>query len=223
MNAQLHQIFATMTAAPDIEQASGLRQRKPRTERNPSLAIRPFAGRIGGNQEFTAAPTDSDFESVVTKQPDAVASFTWSESLSLGGFADVDLWKQATIEGVATCLQTYVGSLYAIGLAPVITKTSLGPVTPAIIGALANMLLLSLFIFSAGPVSGGHMNPLVSMATFAAKLSAFPRTLLYIVFQCVGAVVAGFMVRASLGAPSSSFRQAPGCYIDPELVTPGQA
>jgi glycerol uptake facilitator-like aquaporin len=214
---------STMAAPEDVEHAVELRQRKSRIDRAPSIATRPFAGRIGGNQEFTVSPDDSDFQSVVTKQPDAAASFTWSESLSIGGFADVDLWKQATIEGVGTCLQTYLGGFYAIGLTPVITETSLGPITPAIFGALANVLLISLFIFSAGPVSGGHLNPMISMATFTAKLSAFPRTLLYIIFQCAGAVVAGFLVRASLGAPSASFRVAPGCYIDPALVTPGQA
>jgi hypothetical protein len=212
-----------MAASEDVEQAVELRQRKSRTGETPSIATRPFAGRIGGNQEFTVSPDDPDYGSVISKQPDAAAGFTWSESLSLGGFSDVDLWKQATIEGVATCLQTYLGGLYSIGLTPVITKTSLGPITPAVFGALCNVLLISLFIFSAGPVSGGHLNPLITMATFTAKLSAFPRTILYIVFQCGGAVVAGFLVRASLGAPPSSFRAVPGCYIDPALVAPGQA
>jgi len=212
-----------MTASEDVEQAAELRQRKSRNHRTPSVATRRFVGRIGGNQEFTVSPDDSDFGSVVSKQPDAAADFTWSESLGLAGFTDVDLWKQATIEGVATCLQTYVGGLYAIGLAPAITETSLGPITPAAFGALANVLVISLFIFSAGPVSGGHLNPMITMATFTARLSALPRTVLYIIFQCTGAVVAGFLVRASLGAPPSSFRAAPGCYIDSALVTPGQA
>ena len=70
---------------------------------------------------------------------------------------------------------------------------------------------------------GGHFNPLITLGTFFARLSIFPRTLLYVVFQCVGAVVAGFLVRASLGQPPSSFKEVPGCYIVTSVVTPGQA
>ncbi|KAF2688797.1 MIP transporter [Lentithecium fluviatile CBS 122367] len=216
-----------MAAPEDVEQAgfqseNEIRQRKTADSRTPSIASRPFAGRIGGNQEFTLSPSDSDFGSVISKQPDAAAAFTWKQSLGLRGFADVELWKQATIEGVGTCLQIYLSGLYSIGLAPAVTETSLGPITPAVLGSLANVLLVSLFIFSAGPVSGGHLNPLITMSTFAARLSAFPRTLLYIAFQYTGSVVAGFLVRVSLGAPPASFHAAPGCYIDPGMVTPGQ-
>lgn len=61
------------------------------------------------------------------------------------------------------------------------------------------------------------------MATFFARLSVLPRTVLYILFQSAGSVIAGFLVRASLGTPPSTLHAVPGCYIDPELVTPGQA
>jgi hypothetical protein len=214
--------------APDVEQGNhqsndGIRQRKSKKDGTLSIASRPFAGRIGGNQEFTVSPNDSDFHSVISKQPDAAAEFTWAQSLGLHGFVDLELWKQATLEGVGTCLQNYLAGLYSIGLAPAITETSLGPVTPAVFGALANVLLISLFIFSAAPVSGGHLNPMITISTFTARLSAFPRTLLYVIFQCAGAVIAGFLLRASLGVPLASFRVAGGCYIDPNIVTPGQA
>lgn len=217
-----------MAETKDVERADGatqneLRQRRQSGDRRPSVASRPFAGRIGGNQEFTLSPSDSEYHEIVSKVPDATPTFTWRQSLSPSGFRDVELWKEATIEGVGTCLQIYIAGLYAIGLGPAATETSLGPITPAAFGSIANVLLISLFIYAGGPVSGGHFNPLITMSTFAARLSAFPRTLLYIIFQCIGAVVAGFLVRASVGAPPASFQAVPGCYINPSLVTPGQA
>lgn len=124
-----------------------LRQRRRTT---PSVASRPFAGRIGGNQEFTADPD----ESIAKKLPDAAPNFSWKQSFNYSSFTDVELWKEATIEGVGTCLQLYLSGLYSIGLGPAATETGLGPITPTIIGSLANFLLISLFIFAGGPVSG---------------------------------------------------------------------
>jgi hypothetical protein len=223
----------------ETQKDSTLRRRNASHNHLPPVASRPFAGRIGGNQEFTLDPDDASFRSVVSKVPDAAATFSWHASFHLRGFADVELWKEATIEGVGVCLQIYIAGLYAIGLGPAVTATSLGPITPAAFGSIANMLLITLFIYAGGPVSGkyscvlrdgniedsvgGHFNPLITMATFFARLSAFPRTILYVTFQCAGSVVAGFLVRASLGAPPEGFVAVPGCYIDTSIVTPGQA
>jgi hypothetical protein len=182
-----------------------------------TIASRPFAGRLGGNQGFTSSA--ASFASI----PDAYASFTWQQSLSLTPFTDIELWKESFIECVGTCLQVYLSGLVSAGLWPLGKATSLGPVVPAGLGALVNVVLISLFIFAGGPVSGGHFNPIITMATFTARLSVFPRTLLYVVFQCGGAVVAGFLVRASLGLAKEDMPPVPGCYIDTSLVTSGEA
>ncbi|PSN67864.1 aquaporin-like protein, partial [Corynespora cassiicola Philippines] len=218
----------TMARSEDVEMAetgsqSELRQRRKSHGRTPPVASRPFAGRIGGNQEFTLSPSDASFVSIISKVPDAAASFSWAQSFSLRGFADVELWKESTIEGVGSCLQIYLSGLIAVGLGPAGTATSLGPITPAIFGAITNFLLISLFIFAGGPVSGGHFNPLITISTFTARLSIFPRTILYVFFQCAGAVVAGFLVRASLGTPAESLHIIPGCYVDPSVVAPAEA
>lgn len=77
-----------------------------------------------------------------------------------------------------------------------------------------------LFIFAAGPISGGHMNPLITIATFFGRLATLPRTILYIIFQTIGSTVGAFFVRAALGNTRSII---PGCYIDSSLVTAGEA
>ena len=194
-----------------------LRRRKP--SHNPSIASRPFAGRIGGNQEFTISPYDASF----TKTPDASAIFSWKSSLSLLAFADPELWKQSCIEGVGTCLQVYISGLVSAGLGNIGVSTSLGSVAPAAFGSVVTGILVSLFIFGGGPVSGGHFNPLITIATFVARLSTFPRCVLYVVSQCVGAVVAGCLVRVSLALKPDEILPVPGCFIDTNLVTPGEA
>ena len=90
----------------------------------------------------------------MSKVPDAATKFSWQQSFYLRGFVDIELWKEATIEGVGTCLQIYLAGLYAVGLGPAGSATSLGPITPAIMGSIANFLLITLFIYAGGPVSG---------------------------------------------------------------------
>ena len=133
----------TGSELPLNSQHHELRPRLVRNEkRQPTIALsRPFAGRIGGNQEFTVEPD----EGIAVKVPDAGYIFTWKQSFELQAFSDIDLWKEATIEGVGTCLQTFLSGLYSIGL-PRPAATALGGVTPAAFGSIANFLLISLFI-----------------------------------------------------------------------------
>ncbi|KAL6153780.1 hypothetical protein ACJQWK_01820 [Exserohilum turcicum] len=211
----------TTSVSQDMEasDAGSGRRRMKIFRRSPAISSRPFAGRIGGNQEFTIPAEDAS----KTLLPDASAIFSWHQSFSLRAFADIELWKESFIEGVGTCLQTYLSGLASVGLGPLVKATALGPVSTAAFGSIVTGTLIALFIFSAGPVSGGHLNPTITMATFTAGLSIFPRTLLYVLFQSVGGLAAGGLIRASLGMNPHDIPPIPGCYIDTSLVTPGEA
>ena len=61
------QHHSTMSPSDGLESALRLRGGKL-----PALRTAPFAGRIGGNQEFIAAADDESEEAIRKKQPDAV-------------------------------------------------------------------------------------------------------------------------------------------------------
>jgi glycerol uptake facilitator-like aquaporin len=67
------------------------------------------------------------------------------------------------------------------------------------------------------------MNPLITIGTFFGQLATFPRTILYVLCQTTGATVAGFLVRAAIGRPGGRNGIIPGCWMDPSLVTAGEA
>ncbi len=217
-----------MDATSKAEQESGEPPDLPTIRRHHSLPSpsrvdsHPFAGRIGGNQIFTATTSDPSYDSIAKAVPDAIGDAKWAAILDLRGFREPILWKTAVIEGVGTGLQVYISGLFAVGVIPSATETSVGPIFPVTFAAIVNFLLISLFIFAAGPVTGAHFNPLITWGTFLTKLSSLPRTVLYTLFQCLGAVVGGFLVRASLGS-REPLALMPGCYVDPTLVTPGEA
>lgn len=151
--------LATKYGNPDIQDAGSHETREDTSRFHSERQAHPvskynFAGRIGGNQQFTISPLDPSYANVISKLPDATSKFTWKQSVSLRSLGDVDLWKQALLEGVGTCVQMYLAGMYAVGLGKIVDKTSLGPITPAAFGSIANVLLISLFIYAGGPVSG---------------------------------------------------------------------
>jgi glycerol uptake facilitator-like aquaporin len=64
---------------------------------------------------------------------------------------------------------------------------------------ITNIFLLWLFISALAPVSGGHINPIITFATFLAGLTKFSRAVLYLIGQIAGAALAGGLIRGSLG------------------------
>ncbi|HEU5001881.1 MAG TPA: aquaporin [Actinomycetota bacterium] len=58
------------------------------------------------------------------------------------------------------------------------------------------------------PVSGGHLNPAISIAAYVSKRLSIQDTLGYVVAQLAGALIAGFLLRAL--APKSAFDFASG-------------
>lgn len=93
-----------------------------------------------------------------------------------------------------TCLIVFLTG----GLASGLTAYAAPPLASSLYASLGNVVTLSLFIFTGAPVSGGHFNSAISMATFFAGLSTLPRSLLYIAAQCLGAIVAGCWLRLGL-------------------------
>jgi glycerol uptake facilitator-like aquaporin len=94
-----------------------------------------------------------------------------------------------------------------------------GPLFPALLGALINTVALSLLLFATRPVSGGHINPLITIGAFFGQLATFPQAVIFVFCQTTGATIAGFLIRGALTRPSA----IPGCWIDPSAVTAGEA
>lgn len=87
----------------------------------------------------------------------------------------------------------------------------IGPV----VGGITNWMAATLFTFTFSPISGAHLNPTISFATFCARLTSLPRMVLYVAFQTLGATLSGLLVRASWDGRGF---KAGGCYLFPALV-----
>lgn len=89
---------------------------------------------------------------------------------------------------------------------PFSTVIFLGP----LVGGTTNIIFVSIAILCFGPITGGHLNPFLTIATFLIRLTSLPRAILYIGFQLAGAALAGLMMRASYGG--RDFKVG-GCFL----------
>jgi hypothetical protein len=96
-------------------------------DRFEQVISRPFVGRLGGNRAFTLDVSDPDYDEKLRHTPDAGLSFTWRESFDLRGFLDIELWKQAFLEGWATSLIVWITGLAAFSLTTTIPYVSILP------------------------------------------------------------------------------------------------
>ena len=69
---------------------------EPQSKLTPAVA--PFAGRLGGNQDFVVDRSDPRNDKVLEKVPDAAPWMSLSEIFDLRGFLSLDLWKFAFLE-----------------------------------------------------------------------------------------------------------------------------
>lgn len=62
-------------------------------------------------------------------------------------------------------------------------------------------IALAIIVYATAAISGGHINPAVTLALWIAKKIEQREALLYIASQAIGAVVAALLYRAMMGSP----------------------
>lgn len=112
-------------------------------------------------------------------------------------WADSDDMRNSTRKYVAECIGTFVLVLGGVGTA-VLAGDRVG-----FLGvSLAFGLSLLAMAYTVGPVSGCHVNPAVTVSMLLARKIGAKDSAGYIVFQCIGAVLATVIIVAiANGAP----------------------
>ncbi|KAF4339927.1 sterigmatocystin biosynthesis lipase esterase STCI [Fusarium beomiforme] len=182
----------------------------------------PFAGRLGANQTNIVEGGTSEDDHLLHHAPDATPHMSFRELMDMRPIKNLDLWKAALIEGIGTLLFVYI--TIWVNLSPDVVPaaptqrfggfdnaTFLGP----LIGGITNLIFITLFITSFGAISGAHFNPLITFATFCARLCSLPRLILYVAAQIGGGALAGLLVRASWGG--RDFKVG-GCWLFTDIV-----
>jgi glycerol uptake facilitator-like aquaporin len=197
----------------------------------------PFAGRLGGSGAFVLDPSNPDNTSLLERVPDASPNMTFQQAFDMRGFAEPILWKAGVIEfwgesipadhrhihmiyllcPSGTLLSTFASVWFA--MSPNLPPPPPDPVggiidtatfKAALAGSVQAAFLIALLVYGFGSVSGAHFNPLITFGAFFARLTTFPRMVIYVGMQTAGAALAGLLIRA--GRDSRDFKVG-GCFM----------
>lgn len=113
---------------------------------------------------------------------------------------DAEILPGLTVSNAKALVAELVGTFLFVflGAGSIITASFIGAPKPVglLIAAFGNGLALGLGITIMGHVSGGHLNPAVTIALWVSQRIASLLAVLYIIVQLAGAVLAGLALKA---------------------------
>ncbi len=98
--------------------------------------------------------------------------------------SEIGLGPKLTVEAIGTFILTFIGAGSIIA-----TQGN-----TLIVIALAHGIALAIAVSVAMNISGGHINPAVTLGMLATKRISVPHAAAYIVFQLIGAIFAGYLL-----------------------------
>ncbi|KAL6978028.1 hypothetical protein U1Q18_003753 [Sarracenia purpurea var. burkii] len=138
---------------------------------------------------------------------------TLGERLGLEDFLSLDVWRSSVAEVLGTAVLVFMLDTIVISTYEMETKTP-HLIMSILIAFTITILLLALF-----PISGGHINPVVSFSAALVGIISLSRAVIYIAAQCLGAVLGALALKAVVsGAIEKNFSLG-GCTLT--VVVPG--
>jgi len=137
-------------------------------------------------------------------------------------FEEDDVWQALWRSGVSEFFATMIFVFIGCG-SVVATQATLGTNTIQIpsltLISLAHGFCIMVMVYTVGEISGGHINPAVTWATFIThKISAL-RAIIYVIAQILGGLVGAGLLKGLIppGIPTGL-----GCHSLNAYLTPGQ-
>eukprot|EP01102_Stenamoeba_stenopodia_P013997 TRINITY_DN460_c0_g1_i1.p1 TRINITY_DN460_c0_g1~~TRINITY_DN460_c0_g1_i1.p1 ORF type:complete len:268 (-),score=52.73 TRINITY_DN460_c0_g1_i1:71-874(-) len=132
-------------------------------------------------------------------------------------WVDKEVYRGAAAEFINLFLFTFISGgcvVAATGATAHCVKSGLEPASLVAI-ALAHGFTITFLVYATGNISGGHINPAVTIALFVAGVISISRTILYVIAQVSGAIVGSLFLAAIL---PTKFEGNLGCTtLNPEM------
>ncbi|KAG6762942.1 hypothetical protein POTOM_033469 [Populus tomentosa] len=121
---------------------------------------------------------------------------TLREILGFEDLLSLTVWRASVAELLGTAVLVF--ALDTIVISTIQTGTSMpNLILSTLVAIIITILLLAIF-----PISGGHINPIITFAAFLTGLISLSKTFIYILAQCVGAIFGALALKAVCGWPS---------------------
>ena len=117
--------------------------------------------------------------------------------------------KAVVAEFVATTLFVYIGCGVAVSTQAFLAfHPNSGLDNTFILAvAIAFGFAITVLVFTVAPISGGHINPAVSLALYLVNNITLPKFVFYVLAQCCGAILGASMVWGTMASPQLMTQQ----------------
>ncbi|XP_057510114.1 uncharacterized protein LOC130792597 [Actinidia eriantha] len=140
-------------------------------------------------------------------------SITLSERLGLEDFLSLDVWRASLGELFGTAVLVFMIDTIVISTLDMDTKV------PNLIMSVLIAITITILLLAVFPVSGGHINPVISFSAALVGLISLSRAAIYIVAQCIGAFLGALALKAVVGSTIEDTFSLGGCTLT--IVAPG--
>ncbi|KAF4356671.1 hypothetical protein G4B88_006684 [Cannabis sativa] len=140
-------------------------------------------------------------------------STTLSGLLGLNELISLEVWRASLAELIGTALLVF--SLDTIVISSFESKAS----SPNLVMAILIAIIVTILLLATHPVSGGHINPVITFSAALVGIISFSRATIYILAQCVGAMLGALALKAVVNNTIEETFSLGGCTLT--VVAPG--
>lgn len=140
-------------------------------------------------------------------------SLTLRDRLGLDDFFSLNVWRASIGEILGTSVLVFAIDTIVISSLQTEIKT------PNVLLSILVAILVTILLLAIHPVSGGHINPIVSFSAALVGLISMSRAAIYIVAQCIGAVLGALALKAVVSSSIETTFSLGGCTLT--VITPG--
>ncbi|KAJ6310799.1 hypothetical protein OIU76_015502 [Salix suchowensis] len=112
------------------------------------------------------------------------------EILGLEDLFSLTVWRASVAELLGTAVLVF--ALDTIVISTIQTGTTM----PNLILSTLAAITITILLLATFPISGGHINPIITFAAFLTGLISLSKAFIYILAQCVGAIVGALALKA---------------------------
>ncbi|KAI5577430.1 hypothetical protein BDE02_09G112800 [Populus trichocarpa] len=138
---------------------------------------------------------------------------TLREILGLEDLLSLTVWRASVAELLGTAVLVF--ALDTIVISTIQTGTNM----PNLILSTLVAIIIIILLLATFPISGGHINPIITFAAFLTGLISLSKTFIYILAQCVGAIFGALALKAVVNSEIEKTYSLGGCTLT--IVAPG--
>ncbi|KAK1560471.1 hypothetical protein Q3G72_027006 [Acer saccharum] len=159
------------------------------------------------------ASTPKPHERLIGEEKQEREPTSLKKILGLEEILNVNIWRASLAELLGTA--TLVFALDTIVISSIETETK----TPNLVMSTLVAIIVTILLLATFPISGGHINPIISFSAALTGICSFTRAAIYIMAQCLGGILGALALKAVVKSSVEDTFSLGGCTL--HIVTAG--